>query len=159
MIKSKLFFGFLVLNLHYATFSVAQSPNNLWKGEFYGTTTIDGQEVKILIIDGDTLPVVDLERIQVSQKRSFKNRDEHKRYRQWRKYAAKVYPYAAEAIRLFRQLQVFSLFLSRRCINSPSSSTSPILSVSASPFSAILFLVPVKPLFAPAPIAFALGTL
>ena len=105
MIKSKLFFSFLILNLHYATFSVAQSTNNLWKGEFYGTTTIDGQEVKILIIDGDTLPVVDLERIQVSQKRSFKNRDEHKRYRQWRKYAAKVYPYAAEAIRLFRQLQ------------------------------------------------------
>jgi hypothetical protein len=83
-----------------------QTPTNLWKGEYYGTTTIAGQEVKILIIDGDTLPVVDLEGIQVSQKRSFKNRDEHKRYRQWRKYAAKVYPYAAEAIRLFRQLEL-----------------------------------------------------
>ena len=46
-----------------------------------------------------------MEKIQITEKRNFKNRGERKRYRQWRKYAAKVYPYAAEAIRLFRELE------------------------------------------------------
>lgn len=74
-------------------------------GEYYGTTTINGHIVKILIIDGDTLPVADMEGIQVTQKRSFSSREERKRYKQWRKYAAKVYPYAAEAIRLYREVE------------------------------------------------------
>lgn len=82
-----------------------ESPTQIRNGEYYGTTSIDGHIVKILIIDGDTLPVADMEGIQVTQKRNFKNRDERKRYRQWRKYAAKVYPYAAEAIRLYRELE------------------------------------------------------
>jgi hypothetical protein len=81
------------------------SSTQIRPGEYYGTTTIDGYVVKILIIDGDTLPVADLEHIQVTEKRNFSSRDERKRYRQWRKYAAKVYPYAAEAIRLFRKLE------------------------------------------------------
>lgn len=86
---------------------VAQTANKqmIRAGEYYGTTTIDGQVVKILIIDGDTLPVADLQDIQITQKRNFKNRTERKRYHQWRKYAAKVYPYAAEAIRLYRQIE------------------------------------------------------
>lgn len=87
------------------TKSTAQTPTEIRSGEYYATTTIDGFIVKILIIDGDTLPIVDLEKIQISQKRSFQNREERKRYHQWRKYAAKVYPYAAEAIRLYRQVQ------------------------------------------------------
>lgn len=74
-------------------------------GEYYGTTTINGHIVKILIIDGDTLPVADMEGIQVTQKRNFANREERRRYKQWRKYAAKVYPYAAEAIRLYREVE------------------------------------------------------
>jgi hypothetical protein len=74
-------------------------------GEYYGTTTINGHIVKILIIGGDTLPVADMESIQVTQKRSFTSRDERKRYKQWRRYAAKVYPYAAEAIRLYRDVE------------------------------------------------------
>lgn len=87
------------------TLYAQDKPTQISSGEYYGTTTIDGHIVKILIIDGDTLPVADMEKIQVSQKRSFKNRDERKRYHQWRKYAAKVYPYAAEAIRLYREVQ------------------------------------------------------
>jgi hypothetical protein len=103
MINLHAFISFIVLM--FMQFYTVGQPANLWNGEYYGTTTIDGQTVKILIIDGDTIPVVDLEGIQITQKRNFKSRDERKRYRQWRKYAAKVYPYAAEAIRIFRQLQ------------------------------------------------------
>lgn len=83
----------------------AQNTTEIRTGEYYATTTIDGYVVKILIIDGDTLPVADLEKIQITQKRNFPNKEERKRYHQWRKYAAKVYPYAAEAIRLYRQVE------------------------------------------------------
>lgn len=74
-------------------------------GEYYGTTTIDGHVVRILIIDGDTIPVADMEGIQVTQRQNFSSREERRRYKQWRRYAAKVYPYAAEAIRLYRQVE------------------------------------------------------
>lgn len=73
--------------------------------EYFGTTMIDGQIIKVLIIDGDTLPVIDLQDMQITRKKNFANRDERKRYHQWRKYAAKVYPYAAEAIRLYREME------------------------------------------------------
>lgn len=82
-----------------------KTENTIRQGEYYGTTTIDGEIVRVLIIDGDTLPVIDLEGMQVTRKRNFVNRGERKRYHQWRKYAAKVYPYAAEAIRLYRELE------------------------------------------------------
>lgn len=74
-------------------------------GEVYSTTTIDGNIVRILIIDGDTIPVADLGSIQITQQRNFATRGERRRYKQWRRYAAKVYPYAAEAIRLYRQVE------------------------------------------------------
>ncbi|MCH2046072.1 MAG: DUF4294 domain-containing protein [Saprospiraceae bacterium] len=75
------------------------------EGEYYGTTIINGEVLKVLIINGDTLPVADFETVNFTQKRKFKNRDERKRYHQWRTYAAKVYPYAAEAIRIFRKIE------------------------------------------------------
>lgn len=84
----------------YLTEAVVVGP-----GEVYSTTTIDGNIVRILIIDGDTLPVADLGSIQITQQRNFATRGERRRYKQWRRYAAKVYPYAAEAIRLYRQVE------------------------------------------------------
>ena len=96
----------LIFFISFLALTVSSQPASpLWAGEYYGTTTIDGQIVKILIIDGDTIPVVNMEGIQITQKRNFKNKDERRRYRKWRKYAAKVYPYAAEAICIFRQLR------------------------------------------------------
>lgn len=97
----------LLISLSIGSIGFSQTPTTtqIRQGEYYGTTTIDGYVVKILIIDGDTLPVADLEKIQITQKRNFKDKEERKRYSQWRKYAAKVYPYAAEAIRLYRQVE------------------------------------------------------
>jgi len=106
--------AFLVKNICllaiFSTFfnlATAQEPNNtqLRDNETYGTATINGTVVRILVIDGDTLPVVDFEPIEVSQKRSFSSPDERRRYHQWRRHAAKVYPYAAEAIRIYRQIE------------------------------------------------------
>lgn len=95
----------LILLYSFGNLLAQGNSNPVRNGEYYGTTTINGHIVKILIIDGDTLPVADMESIQVSQKRNFSSRDERKRYKQWRKYAAKVYPYAAEAIRLYREVE------------------------------------------------------
>lgn len=106
MTITRIFF-LLTLQLVLCSLSYAQHHSTpIRQGEYYGTTSINGHIVKILIIDGDTLPVADMEGIQVTQKRHFKNRNERKRYNQWRKYAAKVYPYAAEAIRLYRDIEV-----------------------------------------------------
>lgn len=97
------------------TLQAQQAPNEQPKyleeavvvgpGEVYGTTTIDGNIVRILVIDGDTIPVADLGSIQITQQKNFATREERRRYKQWRRYAAKVYPYAAEAIRLYRQIE------------------------------------------------------
>jgi len=94
-----------VLLYSFGNLLAQEHPTPIRSGESYGTMTINGHVVKILIIDGDTLPVADMESIQVTQKRNFTNREERKRYKQWRKYAAKVYPYAAEAIRLYRDVE------------------------------------------------------
>ena len=101
------FFWCLALCLGFSSFLQAQNePTKLLRpGEYYGTTKVNGQIIKILVIDGDTLPVIDLDQVQISNKREFKNRDERRRYNQWRRYAAKVYPYAAEAIKLYREIE------------------------------------------------------
>lgn len=99
---SIILFVLLLSNLNTTT-AQDSSLTRISDSEYFGTTTINGYVVKILVINGDTLPVVDLDFIQVSQVRSFKNRNERKLYNQWRTYAAKVYPYAAEAVHLYRQ--------------------------------------------------------
>jgi len=96
-----LLFYLLIMN----KVALGQDKKKIRSGEYYGTTTINGEVVKVLIIDGDTLPVIDLDDMQITQQRSFRSRNERKRYYQWRRYAAKVYPYAAEAIRLFREVE------------------------------------------------------
>ena len=73
--------------------------------EFYGTTVFNGQVIPIIVIDGDTLPTISAPDIQITRKRNFETRNERKRYHQWRRYAAKVYPYALEAVRLYRQIE------------------------------------------------------
>ncbi|BDS14573.1 DUF4294 domain-containing protein [Aureispira anguillae] len=101
----RIYLSFFICIGLYHSINAQKNSTPIREGEYYGTTSINGHVVKILIIDGDTLPVADMEGIQVTQKRNFKNRDERKRYKQWRKYAAKVYPYAAEAIRLYRDVE------------------------------------------------------
>ncbi len=73
--------------------------------EYYSTTTIRGTVVKIMVVDGDTIPVIDFPTVDVVAKRDFATPDDRRRYNQWRKHAVKVYPYAAEAIRIYRQVE------------------------------------------------------
>lgn len=69
-----------------------------------GYTMVDGQRFPYIIDDcGDTLIVATLNDISFSSPRTFDNPEDYRRYRRYRQYAIKVYPYAKEAIRIFRE--------------------------------------------------------
>ena len=71
------------------------------------TVEIDGHELELLVTpDGDTIFIAtSLSAAAVSSPRSFESADDQKLYRKYRYYAAKVYPYAVEAIRIFRETE------------------------------------------------------
>jgi hypothetical protein len=91
------FFAFVFI-LSCSSLSVAQST--------LGKTTINGELVTMMLDkNGDTLFVADdLMTIQLTSPRKFKTREEYDRYRKYLRYAAIVYPYAKEAIKVFTQL-------------------------------------------------------
>lgn len=64
--------------------------------------------------EGDTLILVDLDNISVTAMRNFASDEEYRKYQRTRQYAAKVYPYAKEAIRIFRELEYASVHMSKR---------------------------------------------
>ncbi len=71
-----------------------------------GTASINGQLFTILLDkNGDTLYVAEeLTTVSLTSPRNFKTVDEYNRYRKYLRYAAVVYPYAKDAIAVFRQL-------------------------------------------------------
>jgi hypothetical protein len=83
-----------------------------------GTKTqlsIEGKIYPALITEtGDTLILVDLDDVSITAMRSFASDEEYKKYLRIRNYAAKVYPYAKEAIRIFRELEYASEHMSKR---------------------------------------------
>jgi hypothetical protein len=63
-----------------------------------------GRTRHAILLEGDTIPVeVDLDTVYRSDKRHFVSPDERRRYLQIRYNALKVYPYAVEAIRVYRE--------------------------------------------------------
>ena len=66
---------------------------------------IDGQIVKAQVDDCDTLIIADLENVTVTSFRKFNSDEDYKKYLRYRRYAAKVYPYAVESIKLYRELE------------------------------------------------------
>ena len=77
--------------------------------------TLEGRVYPALITeDGDTLILVDLDNVSITALRTFANDEEYRKYQRFRNYAAKVYPYAKEAIRIFRELEYASQHMSKR---------------------------------------------
>ncbi len=72
------------------------------------TIEIDGQVVKMMVIEGDTIIVADLEDVSIASPRKFESKEDYRYWLRMRYHAAKVYPYAVEAIKLFRELEEFS---------------------------------------------------
>ncbi len=75
---------------------------------------INGEIVTALITETDTFIIADLEPVSISSPRSFKNHDEYKRYLLYRRYANFVYPYAKDAIRIFRETEHVTQTMSKR---------------------------------------------
>jgi hypothetical protein len=76
------------------------------KKERIEVVNIDGNILKQMITEnGDTILLANLDDVSVTSPRKFDNRDDYLRYLKYRYYAAKVYPYAKDAIRIFRETE------------------------------------------------------
>lgn len=80
-----------------------------------GTVSVNGQLYPYTIDEcGDTLIMATLNDVSVSSMREFDQREDYLKYRRYRRYAAKVYPYAVEAIKLFREVEYATDNMKRR---------------------------------------------
>ena len=79
-------------------------------------TDFDGEGLDMLITeDGDTLLLANLlTDVSVSSPRAFDDPADYKLYRKYRYYAGKVYPYAVEAIRIFRETELVTATMPKR---------------------------------------------
>ncbi len=75
---------------------------------------IKGKVYSAMIEKGDTMILADLDDISITSFRTFSNPDEQRKYNKMRRYAAKVFPYAKEGIRIFREVEYASKHMSRR---------------------------------------------
>ncbi len=75
---------------------------------------LKGKIYSAMISEGDTLILADLDDVSITSFRKFDNEADYNKYRKFRRYAAKVFPYAKEGIRIFREVEYASQHLSRR---------------------------------------------
>ena len=88
-------FGFSVLVL------------TIGNGQQVRYTTVNGQYYPYPVSDcGDTLIIANLDDVSITEPRLFDNEADRALYRRYKRYALKVYPYAVEAVKLFRELEV-----------------------------------------------------
>jgi hypothetical protein len=78
--------------------------------------TIKGKVYPAMITeDGDTIIIAeDILYVSITSMRKFSSDEEYRKYRKFRRYANKVYPYAKEAIRIFRELEYADAHLSKK---------------------------------------------
>ena len=80
-----------------------------------GVTVVNGQYFEYMVDDcGDTLILASLDGISVSSLRTFESDEDYRRYRRYRQYAVKVYPYARQAIRIFRETEYVTESMNKR---------------------------------------------
>lgn len=69
-------------------------------------TKINGQIMTAMITEeGDTLIMETLDDVSITSLRSFKSEEDYRKYMKFKRYALVVYPYAKEAIRIFREAE------------------------------------------------------
>lgn len=79
---------------------LAQHSGNISK------TKVAGEWLTVFVTESnDTLLIKEMEGIQVSSPRSFSSNEEYRKYLMYKRYAAIVYPYALEGIRIFKDIQ------------------------------------------------------
>lgn len=80
-----------------------------------GYTKVDGKYYPYVVDDcGDTLIVAQLDDVSVSSPEVFDTEEDYKQYRRYRIYAQRAYPYAVDAIRIFRETQYMTQNMNKR---------------------------------------------
>ncbi len=102
--------AFIILNLLCFSFlAFTQSDVDI------RTVNVHGQIVRFMIDEnGDTLFLATLDDISLSSPRDFDSQEEYRRYLLYKRYAVIVYPYAKEAIRIFREVETETQDLKKR---------------------------------------------
>jgi len=75
---------------------------------------IRGKIYPVIIKDGDTIVLGTIDEVSLTSPRSFANDEDRRKYRKYKYYAAKVYPYAAQAIEIFRKMEYATANMKRR---------------------------------------------
>lgn len=105
----------LLFSLFLLTVCAADGQVQVPSGGIETKLSIEGKIYPALITEnGDTLILVDLDNVSITALRTFANDEEYRKYLRFRNYAAKVYPYAKEAIRIFRELEYVSQHMSKK---------------------------------------------
>lgn len=105
----------LLFSLFLLTIWAADGQVQIPNGGIETKLSIEGKIYPALITEnGDTLILVDLDNVSITALRTFANDEEYRKYLRFRNYAAKVYPYAKEAIRIFRELEYVSQHMSKK---------------------------------------------
>lgn len=80
-----------------------------------GYTKVNGKYYPYTLDDcGDTLIIAQLGDVSVSSPEFFETAEEYRQYRRYRIYAQRAYPYAVDAIRIFRETQYMTQSMSKR---------------------------------------------
>lgn len=80
-----------------------------------GYTKVNGKYFPYVIDDcGDTLIVAQLGDVSVSSPEVFETEEEYKLYRRYRIYAQRAYPYAVDAIRIYRETEFMTQNMNKR---------------------------------------------
>ena len=75
---------------------------------------INGRVMSAMVLDGDTIILAELDDVSVTSPREFGTVEEYQKYLKYRRYANVVYPYAVEAIKIFREMEYETAHLSKR---------------------------------------------
>lgn len=97
---------FVVLNVH--LYAQDKSGSRTEKSE------VEGTAVLAIITEDDTIYIADLDMYTITSLEKFEDDEEYKRYLLYRRHAVKVYPYAREAIKIFREMEEDTKHLSKR---------------------------------------------
>lgn len=77
--------------------------------------SVEGKVYSAIILpDGDTLILADIDEISISSLRTFANDEEYRKYMRFRSHAYTVFPYAKEAIRIFREYEYAQQHMSQK---------------------------------------------
>jgi len=78
-------------------------------------TTLNGRVMTAMVTEnGDTLIMEKLDDISITSLRAFKSEEDYLKYMKFRRYAAIVYPYAKQAIKIFKETEYVTANMNKR---------------------------------------------